>query len=74
MCNKMHIIMNNKEIGQIIRQRRKYLKITQKELAEIISVGLRSLIKIENGEGNPTLDQLQKIIEALGLKLEIKIK
>ncbi len=66
--------MNNKEIGQIIRQRRKYLKITQKELAEIISVGLRSLIKIENGEGNPTLDQLQKIIEALGLKLEIKIK
>ena len=66
--------MNNKEIGQIIRQRRRYLKITQKELAEIISVGLRSLIKIENGEGNPTLDQLQKIIEALGLKLEIKIK
>lgn len=66
--------MNNKEIGQIIRERRKYLKITQKELAEIISVGLRSLIKIENGEGNPTLDQLQKIIEALGLKLEIKIK
>ena len=66
--------MNNKEIGKIIKQRRKYLKITQKELAEIISVGLRSLIKIENGEGNPTLDQLQKIIEALGLKLEIKIK
>ena len=48
--------MNNKEIGKIIKQRRKYLKITQKELAEIISVGLRSLIKIENGEGNPTLD------------------
>lgn len=66
--------MNNKEIGQLIKERRKYLKITQKELAEIISIGLRSLIKIENGEGNPTLDQLQKIIEALGLKLEIKIK
>lgn len=66
--------MIKKEFGNIIKQRRKYLQITQKELAEIVGIGLRSLLDIENGKGNPTIDQLQKITESLGLKLEISIK
>jgi len=66
--------MEKKELGHIIRERRKYLNITQKDLSEIVDIGLRSLINIENGNGNPTFDQLQKISDALGLELVIKVK
>ena len=66
--------MTGKEIGNIVRERRKFLKITQKELSEIVEVGLRSLVDIENGKGNPTIIQLNKIFDSLGLKIEINIK
>ncbi|MCF8241482.1 MAG: helix-turn-helix domain-containing protein [Melioribacteraceae bacterium] len=66
--------MNKFEIGNEIKQRRKFLKITQQELSEIVGVGLRSLIDIESGKGNPTIDQLQKVLSVLGLTFEIKVK
>ncbi len=65
--------MNKKEIGKIIRGRRKYLKITQKDFAEIIGLSLRNFVDIENGKANPTLDALQKIAHALGLEITIKV-
>lgn len=66
--------MNKDEIGKTIKDRRKFLKISQMELADIVDVGLRSLVDIENGKGNPTIEQLNKILEALGLKINIIIK
>jgi len=66
--------MKKREIGQIVKERRKYLNITQKDLSEIVGIGLRSLINIENGRGNPTLNQVQKIVEALGLEMKIEVK
>jgi DNA-binding XRE family transcriptional regulator len=66
--------MLKEEIGRTIEERRKFLRITQKELAQIVDISLRSLVAIENGKGNPTLVQLQKITEALGLKIEIEVK
>ncbi len=66
--------MDKIKIGSIIRERRKFLNITQKDLSEIVDIGLRSLINIENGKGNPTYDQLRKISEALGLELKVTVK
>ncbi|HCY75811.1 MAG TPA: transcriptional regulator [Ignavibacteriales bacterium] len=63
--------MTKIEIGQIIKERRVYLGITQKDLADIVGISLRSLVDIENGNGNPTIDQLNKILNALGLTLKI---
>jgi transcriptional regulator with XRE-family HTH domain len=63
--------MNILEIGKVIKERRKFLKINQKEFSDIIGIGLRSLVDLENGKGNPTVIQLNKICDALGLKLEI---
>lgn len=59
------------KIGEIIKKRRKLLKITQIDLSEISSVSLRSLKDIETGKGNPTISQLLKILNSLGLKLNI---
>lgn len=64
--------MNINEIGNIIRERRKFLKITQQELAEHSELSLRSLIYIEKGLGNPTILQLKKLLDILGLSMEIK--
>ncbi len=59
------------KIGEIIKKRRKLLKITQNDLSEISGVSLRSLKDIETGKGNPTIFQLLKILNSLGLKLNI---
>ena len=61
-------------LGRQIRDRRNYLNITQVDLAEIAGVSLRSLIDIEQGKGNPSLGQLMKILDVLGMKVEITNK
>jgi len=66
--------MNIKEIGIEIKRRRKYLKITQEDLAEITGISRRSLQYIEKGEMNPSIEQLEKILEALGLEIMIRTK
>ncbi|MDQ0477309.1 helix-turn-helix domain-containing protein [Chryseobacterium sp. MDT2-18] len=55
-------------------KRRKILDVTQETLAEISGVGLRTLKQLESGKGNPTLETLQKICDALGLEIKLEIK
>jgi len=66
--------MDKQKLGQLIRERRNFLNITQKELAEISGVTLRKLVDIENGKANPTLDTLVKLFEVLGLQIKVEIK
>ena len=57
-----------------IKERTKILDVTQETLAEISGVGLRTLKQLESGKGNPTLETLQKICDALGLEIKLEIK
>lgn len=57
-----------------IKERRKILHVTQETLSEISGVGLRTLKQLESGKGNPTLETLQKICDALGLEIKLEIK
>lgn len=57
-----------------IKERRKVLDITQETLAEISGVGLRTLKQFESGKGNPTLETLQKLCDALGLEIKLEVK
>jgi len=66
--------MNKEDLGKIIKQRREFLNIKQADLAEIAKVGLRYLIEIENGKGNPSIGIWKKFLNVLGLQLEIKVK
>ena len=52
---KSQYTVNMKEIGKIIRERRKSLKVNQLELSELAGVGINTLVAIERGEGNPKL-------------------
>lgn len=62
------------DIGAMIRDRRKELAITQPHLAEIAGVSVNTLSKLERGQGNPSLDMLNKLSEVLGLELHLSIK
>jgi y4mF family transcriptional regulator len=66
--------MNKEDLGKIIKRRREFLKIRQSDLAEIAQVGLRYLVDIENGKGNPSIEKLEKILNVLGLQFEIGAK
>jgi len=66
--------MHFKEIINTIKQRRESLQVTQETLAELSGVGLRTLKQFESGKGNPTLMTLQKLGDALGLEVGMKIK
>lgn len=62
------------EVGKAIRQRRKALKITQPDLAQLAKVATNTLYKIERGQANPTLDIIEKIADVLGLELKLEVK
>lgn len=61
-------------LGESIRSRRKFLNITQEELAEIAGVSINTLIKMERNEGNPTLSVIEKVLDVLGLEICTTIK
>ena len=63
--------MTNPEIGQLIRERRKLLRLRQRDLAELAGVTLRGLTDLEQGKANPTIHQLGKIVDVLGLEVRL---
>jgi ribosome-binding protein aMBF1 (putative translation factor) len=58
-------------VGQIIRDARKEEKITQGELASKVGSNKSYISKIEHGLIEPTIGTFYRIIDALGLKVEI---
>lgn len=45
--------------------------LSQRDLAELSGVSLRTINAMEGGKANPSLDVLCKILEPLGLKLTL---
>lgn len=66
--------MNSKEIGEIIKRRRLALKVNQLTLSELEGIGRNTLVAIERGTGNPTLDKLLSVLDTLGLQMDVKLK
>lgn len=66
--------MNKEILGKLIKERRKILKVRQEDLAEISGVALRTIILIERGEGNPSLETLLKIASVLGMEFQLNVK
>ena len=62
------------EIGKKIKSRRKALKITQPDLAQLAKVATNTLYKIERGQANPTMDIIEKITDILGLEVKLEVK
>jgi transcriptional regulator with XRE-family HTH domain len=63
-----------KNIGEEIKRRRTLLNITQKTLSELAGVGINTLTKIERGDANPSINVLEKILNTLGMEINITVK
>lgn len=62
------------DIGNIIKERRILLKVSQQTLADLAGVGINTLVAIERGTGNPSLSVLCRVLDALGLQLKVLLK
>lgn len=63
-----------KEIGSIIKERRLMLGINQQTLSELAGVGINTLVSIERGSGNPSIQVLTRVLDVLGLQITIGLK
>jgi transcriptional regulator with XRE-family HTH domain len=66
--------MHSKNLIKTIKSRRDNLNVTQEMLADFSGVGLRTLKQFESGKGNPTLETLRKLGDALGMELSFTAK
>ena len=60
--------------GNLIKERRAVLGLTQQDLADYSGLSLRIIKSVESEKGNPSLNTLEKIAEVLGLELIMKVK
>lgn len=62
--------MDKAEIGNNINRRRRYIKKTQSEIAEMINVSKSQISKWENAISLPTVTNFMKLSEAMNIKPE----
>lgn len=66
-------LMNKREIGAYVVERRDTLAISQARLAELCGLSVHTLSNLETGTGNVTLETLLKVTETLGLKVRVGV-
>jgi y4mF family transcriptional regulator len=59
------------EIGQIIRESRKRLGVTQKDLALTSGTGLRFIIDLEKGKETCQIGKVLTVLQTLGIRIAL---
>jgi y4mF family transcriptional regulator len=59
------------KIGELVRNTRKIMGVTQKELAMTSGTGLRFIIELERGKPTCQLGKVLTVLHTLGLKIEV---
>jgi transcriptional regulator with XRE-family HTH domain len=57
-------------LGKVVKTRRKDLKITQPQLADLAGISKNTLYKLSN----PTIEVLMKIADVLGMEIRLEVK
>ena len=65
-------ITTMKDIGLLVRKKRKELKLTQIQLAQLSNVGTRFLSDLENGKPTCEVEKTLKVLSNLGIKLTVQ--
>lgn len=62
------------DIGTIIRARRVDEQLTLEQMSALTGLGINTLSRLERGVGNTQLRVLIKVLETLGLEIEVAPK
>ena len=57
------------KLSELVKQKRKKLKLTQTDLAEKAGVGLRFLRELEQGKKTLRMDKVNQVLELFGYEL-----
>ena len=63
--------LNPATIGELARNTRKAMDVTQKELAMTSGTGLRFIIEMEQGKPTCQLGKVLTVLQTLGIKIEL---
>ena len=67
----MFTFQSAEQLGSLVRQARKQLGLTQPQLALAAGVGTRFLVDLEAGKATVRLEQVLRVINALGGELQL---
>ena len=65
--------LTNIKIGKIIKKRRQELNLELKDLQDYSGINYASISDIENGKANPTIKTVEKLLDALGMQINIEV-
>jgi len=68
---KTHAILSTKELGELIKKRRRQLRLKQPELALVSGTGIRFISDLENGKENCRLGLSLRVLSTLGLRISV---
>jgi HTH-type transcriptional regulator/antitoxin HipB len=63
--------MTPEKIGEIVRETRKKLGVTQRDLALTSGTGLRFIIDLEKGKSTCQIGKALSVLQTLGIKLSM---
>jgi len=62
------------EFGSLVRQRRKELGMTQRDLARLTSLSMRLIGEVERGKEHVAADKLLTILDVLNMTMIIHVE
>jgi y4mF family transcriptional regulator len=63
--------LTTQEIGALVRETRKKMKVTQRDLALTSGTGLRFLIELEKGKETCQIGKVLTVLQTLGVKIQL---
>ncbi len=58
-------------LGAVIRERRRYHRLTQSELAGLAGTGVRFVSELERGKPGAEIGKIMDVLAVLGLRLQV---
>ena len=68
--NKNDSLINTAELGKAIKRKREELKMSLRDVADVIEVSASTLSRIENGTGRPDTDNIARITQWLNMPVD----
>ena len=65
------LIQNSVDLGRVVRETRKRLKLTQPQLALAATVGVRFIVELEAGKPTLRFENIMRVLDVLGGVLSV---